>query len=681
MAAVQLPRVEYEQVPLSGGLDQVTPTLSLPPGVARSATNFEVSITGGYTLIAGYERFDGQSSPSTAPYAVLMVDLTGSLVPGNTMTGATSGASALVLSVEANDVVYTRATSAFEDGETLLVGGSPVGTITSLSASQPPTALAAGVYQGLAADAYRQDIQVVPGNGPIRGVAYINDTLYAWRDNGFESHIYKSSLTGWQAVPLGFELTFASGASAPTEGQTLVGATSGAVAIIKRIVVQSGNWDEGSAAGRLILGDVTGAFVDGEQLLTLGVTRASCSGSQVAITRIAGRRVETIIANFGGNVTTTRIYGCDGVNKAFEFDGEVYVPLNTGMETDEPTHIAFHKNHLFLSFGSSVQFSAIGDPYVWSPIFGAGEIALIDNVNTFLPLPGDQSTGALAIFSDDSTFILYGSDSADFSLVTYNIGVGAKAYSAQTMSANYFFDNRGVMNLQTTLNYGNFDSSAMTLNIRPYVQQRRNLLSGSVVNREKSQYRLFFSDGSGLYLTIANGRYIGAMPIQFPNPVTCITGGERSDGSETAFFGSDSGYVYRLDVGTSFDGQPIVSNLELVFNSAKSPRILKRWRRASVEVTGSSYATFEFSYSLAYRSTEVPQGLNTEYATQITSNFWDAVTWDSFVWDGSSLAPSELELEGTGENISLRFATNSRYFDPFTINSVILHYTPRRGIR
>ena len=43
----RMPRVLYDLIQLKGGLDQVTPTLSLPPGVVRRAANFEASITGG----------------------------------------------------------------------------------------------------------------------------------------------------------------------------------------------------------------------------------------------------------------------------------------------------------------------------------------------------------------------------------------------------------------------------------------------------------------------------------------------------------------------------------------------------------------------------------------------------------------------------------------------------------
>ena len=683
MAAPQLAKVQYALIPLAGGLDQVTPTLSLRPGVARDSVNFEASVTGGYTRIAGYERFDGRPNPSDASYTALTVNITGTIAVGNTIVGATSGATGVVIVVSGSTVVYTKATGTFTVSESVRVSGVSQGTVTALGGAVGATPQVAAQYLNLAADLYRADIGPVPGSGPIRGVAYYGGTVYAWRDNAGATALgmYKSSASGWQAVPLGVELSFNQGTVAITAGMTITGATSGATGVVTRVVLQSGDWSTNDAAGRLIFASVTGTFLNTEHL-NVGATKyAHAVGTQAAIALLPGGRVEAVIANFGGAVNSTRLYGCDGQNRAFEFDGTVYVPIATGMSVDKPTHIAFHKQHLFLSFGSSVQFSSIGEPYLWNPILGAGEIALIDNVTAFLVQPGDQSTGAMAIYSDSNTFILYGSSEANFSLVSYNVGTGAKAYSAQNINQSYVFDDRGVISLQTTLNYGNFDSSAVTLNIRPFVQQRRNLVTASGVNREKGQYRLFFSDGYGLYLTFVNGKMMGSMPVEFPNPVTCMAEGEKPGGAETAFFGSTNGYVYRLDAGTSFDGAEISANLVLVFNAIGSPRLLKRFRRGSLEITGTSYAEFAFSYDLGYGSIEYEQGQQRSYESNLVASFWDNANWDAFIWDGRTLAPSEVEIEGTAENIALRIASISDIYQPFTVNSVILHYSARRGLR
>jgi len=683
VASPSMAQVKYDIIRMAGGLDLVTPTLSLPPGTARDALNFEASITGGYTRIAGYERFDGRANPSDALYSILTVNLSAAVVVGDTIVGATSGTSAYVIVSSTGQLVVTKATSVFTVGETIRVGGVAKGTVTALGGSIATSNKDAAIYANLAADVYRADITAVPGSGPVRGVVYYKGVTYAWRNNagGTAMAIYKSTSSGWTLVPLGFEMGFNTGSNEITEGMTLVGQASGASAVVKRVVYASGIWTSNTAAGYLVFSSVTGTFTAGENLRIGATTYAHAVAAQVAITLQPNGTVETMMGNFGGNTNQTRVYGCDTVNYGFEFDGTTYANIRTGMTADTPTKVAFHKQHLFFAFKESVQFSGLGLPYQWSPILGAGEIALTNAVTNFLVQPGNQSTGAMAIYTDSDTFILYGTSSATWNLVSYNVGTGAKPYTAQNMAQSYVFDDRGVINLQTTLNYGNFDSAAITLNIRPFVQQRRNLATGSSLNREKAQYRVFFSDSYALYLTISNNNLLGAMPVQFPNPVTVVCEGESPDGAETSFFGSTNGFVYRLDAGTSFDGAEIAANITLVFNAIRSPRILKRYRKGSLEISGTSYAEFTFSYDLAYSSTNIGQDTGTDYSSNLVASFWDAISWDNFVWDGRTLSPSEVEIMGTAENIAVRIASISDIYAPFTVNSTILHYSMRRGLR
>jgi hypothetical protein len=249
------------------------------------------------------------------------------------------------------------------------------------------------------------------------------------------------------------------------------------------------------------------------------------------------------------------------------------------------------------------------------------------------------------------------------------------------MDSAYVLDDRGVMSLGTSLNFGNFLPASLTMNIRPFIQIRRNLATASLVNREKGQYRIFFSDKYALYMTILNGKVLGAMPIQFAHAVTCAVEGESPDGSSTSFFGSTDGYVYRLDAGTSFDGAPIAANFNLVYNSTKSPRMLKRYRKASMELTGDSYADVAFGYDLAYRTQYLSQSADANYDSDLRATFWDNMNWDNFVWDGSDVSPTEISMEGSAENMAIRVSSVSAILEPFTVNTIILHYTMRRGLR
>lgn len=676
------PKVNYDLIRLGGGLDQVTPTLSLPPGVARRAANFECSITGGYTRIAGYERFDGRPSPSAANYNILVCTFTATVTVGQTVTGTTSGATGKVIAVTATSLVITRETSFFVVGDTLNNGGGFVGTITAVQGVSAD-GLTDAQYQSLAADDYRADIQAVPGSGSILGVAYYNGTTYAWRNNvgATAAVMYQSSSSGWVAITLGKTLSFDIGILAIPDGSTVTGQSSGATGVVARTVLEDGSWAGHDASGQLILSSTTGTFIVGENLRIGATVYAHAASLATQITLAAGGRYETTIANFGGGTANYKLYGASGTNKAFEFDGTTYVPIRTGMAVDTPSHICFHKQHLFLSFGASVQFSALGYPYQWTPLLGAGEIAMNAQVTNMLVLPGDQSSGALGIYTRSDTSVLYGTSSANFSLSTFNSGTGAYPYTAQNMDQAYVLDDRGVMSLGTSLNFGNFVPASLSMNIPKFIQQHRELSIGSTVNRDKGQYRVFFSDGSGLYMTVLNGKVLGSMPVQFSHNINCCIDSEAPNGGTVQFFGSTNGFVYQMDLGTSFDGDAIPANMNLVYNSIKSPRILKRYRKASVELTGDSYAEIQFGYDLGYRSTAITQPEDASYQNDLRSSYWDEMVWDNFVWDGSDISPSEIEVTGTAENMAVRISSNSDLLQSFTVNNIIVHYTLRRGLR
>lgn len=682
MAGINLPPVKYELIRLQGGLDQVTPTLSLSSGFARRAANFECSINGGYTRIAGYERLDGRPSPSAALYNLFQCTLTASVSVGNTITGMSSAAAGKVILVSGSTVVITREVGTFVATEGISVGGVQKGTIDAIF-GVATNGRDDATCKALAADEYRASITAVPGEGPVRGVSYYNGTVYAWRNNvgSTAMKMYKSTSSGWAEVDLMATFDFDQGSDEIFAGDTIVGHSSGATALVKAVVVQSGTWAAGNAAGYAVFTNMTGTPTANELIYVGGTKHARAVGTYSTTTLAPGGRVTTVVGNVFGGPTGKRMYGCDGVNRGFEFDGTTYVPLETGMATDTPNQVAVHKQHLFFSFGTSLQFSAIGNPYNWSPVLGAGEIAMSDTITNLPVLPGDQTSGAMAVYTRNDTSILYGSSAEDFKLSNYNSGTGGLAYTSQVMDQAYVMDDRGALALGTTLNFGNFITSTLTMNIRPFIQARRNLASASAINREKGQYRIFFSDRNALYITIANGKVLGSMPVQFNCAVTCSVDGETPDGAETSFFGGDDGFVYRLDVGTSFDGAPIPANLNLVFNASGSPRVLKRYRKASVEMTGDSYAEVSFGYDLAYASNRVGQAVDAVYDADLRSSYWDEMSWDNFVWDGVGISPTEVDLQGTGENLSIRLSSVSAILEPFTVNSILIHYSMRRGLR
>lgn len=684
LAAIGTTRVDPDHVRMFGGLDQMTPPMERKPGTIRLMQNFECDLNGGYTTSQGYERFDGRAKPSAAQYAILSATITGSAAVGNTLTGVTSAATGVIIALPGGAFVLTKIVGTFQSGETLNIGGAPVATATSAAiVGGAATGLLNAQYLNLAADSYRSDIAAVPGSGRILGVWLFNDVLYAFRNNagGTAAAMYKSTTSGWSLVAFEYEVTFSSGSGAATivDGGTLT--QGGVTATIRRVLVRTGSLAGGTAAGTIVISVPAGGnFAAGAA--TVGAGTLTLAGAQSAITLQPSGRFEFITTNFGGAITSKRMYGCDGVSRAFEFDGTYFVPIPTGMTADTPNHIFVHKKHLFLSFGGSVQHSGPTTPYAWTPVLGAAEIAMGDTVSSFAGLPGSGTDGgALAILTRNRASILYGSSSSDWVLAPYRDELGAYPYSVQDVGYTVFIDDRGITDLQASQEYGNFAHNAISNRIKTLINEFRPLAAASCVSRDKSQYRLFFSNSYAIYLTTAGRKVVGFALQLFSNPVRCACSSEMADGSEVMFFGSDDGMVYQMDRGTSFDGGAIETYLYLPYNFQGSPRTNKRYRSAMLEMSGTGYASIEVGYELGYNSTDLAQPTPQNVTANFSSTLWDAFTWDAANWDGSTLAPNTISLEGDAENIGFVFRSNSDYYAPLTITGLVINHSPRRLLR
>lgn len=698
MAVLRAPVVTpaIDVVSLAGGLDQITPPLRRRPGTVVRAANFECAPQGGYTRIGGYERFDGQREPSSATYDIVQVQtFMNPPTVGHTITGQTSGTTAHIIAVGTappNSAPYMAVTLVvgigFQLGEVVAVGGTPIGAVEARSVSI--SAKTHAQYLNLAADVYRELIFSVPGSGPIRGVVGYNrqgtHTVYVWRDNaaGTACLLYQSSSSGWQPVPFFREIGFSAGSpSLPADGSLLV--QGGTTATIRRVVHQSGSWVAGTAAGRFIItAPSPGEFVAGAA--TIGTTAVTLDGPSTAITFQPGGRFEFDLGSFGPE---PRLYGADGVNRGFEFDGDTVVPITIGAMPGAPKHVAVYRRHLFFSVGSSFVHSAPGQPYNWTALAGAAEYACEDTVTGFKVLPGDQTSPALLIGTRSSCKILYGATALTgtgaplFDLVDFNQGIGCLPYGMASMDAVYLFDDRGLFQMQAAQAFGNFTQATLTQHVDPYIAEKRARFTGMMVNKDRSQLRLFFSDGSALYATIAAGKLVGVMPIQLPVSAFCLFNGELPNGDDVSYIGSQTGgMVYKIDRGSSFDGGQIEAFVTLSWNFLRSPRTLKTFCQASVELQSNHYAEFEYGWALGYYSQNIAQPTPTRYSANFTGvPFWDEVRWDEFVWDGEVLSPVEVEMDGTAENVQVTIRSFSDYVYPFTVNSIITHYKLRRLIR
>ncbi len=340
--------------PLGGGLDLLTPAISMPPGKVISSQNYEPQIGGGYRRIGGFERYSGKDLPSSKSYWIATVVLSDTVAVGATLTGATSTETGIVLYQPNSTTLILGAVSGdFDPGENIDDGGGVVGTVTSVTSASASTPALHAAYMNLAADLQRLQIAVITGSGPIRGVWYYGGYWWAFRDNagGTAGNMWKATTSGWTQVTFGTEIQFSStmGGTTPIAAGATIGNAAGPTktATVIRVLTRSGTWGT-DAVGTLIITPVSGTWSSEEAIYVGATQKAVSTTAATSITRAAGGAVTSANrmpggidfcnANFTGSTATKRMYGADGVNLGFEFDGTNYIPIRTGMTTDTPTH-------------------------------------------------------------------------------------------------------------------------------------------------------------------------------------------------------------------------------------------------------------------------------------------------------------------------------------------------------
>jgi len=696
-----------EQFRLNGGFNEEDPQFTLPPGALVFSRNYECLPGGGYRRVPGYERFDGQTPhPSDAVYVNLAFTAGGprAIAYGDVVVGVTSGATGIVIGVSALEdgtdwdtldaagtLGLTLESGVFVLGETLTIGA--VDAAIASGAQTAKTIGDADYDQFLAAarNYARVPILPVPGstdiaNGGVIGGFVLDSEVYVFATEvvivspgppdvvmTIEVKLYKATPSGWQVVALTDYLRYTGGTAEILEGDTITGASSGATATVRRVSIGAGNFSGPTfASGRLAVSDVVGTFVDGEDLEILSVAIAVASGTVEASTFSGGEnRFQCVVTNFFGASNLRRAYGCDGVNRAFEFDGNIFMFIETGMDVDTPQHIEAHRNHLFLGFpGGSVQNSGTGTPTIWSPRLGASEIGIGDDI-TGLKSNGNDT---LAITGAKTIQILQGTSNLDWNLRSISDEIGSVAYTMQEAGGQTLFLDRAGINIVIPAPAPNQDFSTQSIsrNVRKTLERMAPQAVGSLHAVKTSQYRLFFDDKSALVATFYGTKLMGWTGLVYPHQFSCWFSGSI-DGVETMFGGTRDGYVMQLDTGSSFDGTNIESILQLPYSYHGSPDRDKRFHKLTLEVDTPRAIDLRIGIDYDYGAGGQTAGFSAH--TSPTGGIWDVSLWESFFWDSPVLSSPEINIDGVAKNIGFTFYNNSDIADPFTLSAAMLQYT------
>lgn len=223
-------------------------------------------------------------------------------------------------------------------------------------------------------------------------------------------------------------------------------------------------------------------------------------------------RYQFITANFYGDERLNSIYGVNGVDRAFSYNGKHFYKIHTQPEADKdlPRHIAEHHLHLALGYQEGrVDMSVVGEPYNFSGVDGASSWGIGDGVTGLLKLSGT----ILGVFGSNSISGLSGTTVDNFAVQTISPKMGALEYTVVDMGYPVYANSYGIYTLSQTQQYGDYLGSPLSQDISPWLRPRlvrKDTSDKEVVIswpvRSKNQYRLAFADGYILTMTMNGGQ-------------------------------------------------------------------------------------------------------------------------------------------------------------------------------
>lgn len=224
-------------------------------------------------------------------------------------------------------------------------------------------------------------------------------------------------------------------------------------------------------------------------------------------------RYVMITANFYGDKDLNSIYGANGLSRAFAHNGRWFYKIYTNPEDekDMPRHVAYHHWHLALGYEEGrVDISVVGEPFNFDGALGASSWTIGDKVVGLLPLSGT----ILGVFGSKSVWGIAGTTVDNFATQVISPNIGATEYTICDMGFPVYANAYGIYTLSQTQQYGDYLGTPMSQDVSPWLRPRlvRKYTTDREVEvawpvRHKNQYRLAFSDGYVLSMTM-NGQAV-----------------------------------------------------------------------------------------------------------------------------------------------------------------------------
>ena len=555
-------------------------------------------------------------------------------------------------------------------------------------------------YDDVSREATRSAIESVGDiacSGAVNGCYNFDDVIYAARNDALNAYgtMWKTTVAGWSELTYSTVLKFSSGnKNAGTQfvaGETVTGDDSLATGVILYINQESGTWEAGTAAGVIVLASSTGTFNDDDVLSNTSGATANCNTSIYTINKDGKYKfLEGSFDLFTGLQRDKVLFFANGVSYPCYINSSKVIPIVHPDLPDNNTTgiyasaIAEFKNRLWLGYPDGrLTFSNVGDPVDFDSTTFSGTIYLEDEILDLVVGKGDS----LFVFCRNSIQVIkaLSTSTADtqtivdylFSNTTLIDSTEIKEGTAVRLFDDIIYvDNRGLTSISATDAFGDFATKGYSKSIQRTLSAKFNNIVGGIVNREYNQYRLFFSDGTGMIFTfdmrsIANSMTTivkGATFFKYLEDVSFVSEG---------IFGCTNGFVYLIDSGTSFNGDNIGCSLSTSFYSYNSPGILKYFKEVFFEGLIPYGIDFTIKPSFDYKDTGYTPPTNEEDLMVMggLGGVYGEGSYGTIRYGSSENQTSVFYISGYGSNLSFNIESANKYIVPHLFSSIIVQYS------
>ena len=344
-----------------------------------------------------------------------------------------------------------------------------------------------------------------------------------------------------------------------------------------------------------------------------------------------------------------------------------------------------HDNHLVVAGDpttpNTVYYSGTGDVDSFSSS-GSGSVTLEDKIVGLKSFRNE-----LFIFCRNSIFKLQNinnSSTVAIVPVTKNVGCLDGKTIQEIAGDLIFLAPDGFRTVAGTARIGDVELGTVSKAIQPIVNvvadAANTLQFSSVVLRDKSQYRMFYSSASdttatskGIIGTLRPNGFEWSETIGIQAPA--ITSGFDSSGLEKVYHGDRDGKIFNHDTGNSFNNVAILAEYQSPDYDYGDLGTLKTLDYAKFSFTPEGDCQPTLRYKFDYDSNTTPQPVDIVLDSIPQPALFGSAVFNTGKFGASEVPLVRQTLTGSGHSNFFRIFSEDTNA-PYTINGIYINYRP-----